>query len=99
MDEFDAEGGATNDKFLDLGVHLYRSVAQSLEHALQAQPYQIDVQIRPHLADIASQLRQLADSSSSYLKRPFPEFWNYGRAISNSLNDTVDRNSVGNNTT
>lgn len=89
MDEFDREDGATNNKFLNLGEHVYRSVARSIEHLLRTQPYDVDVRMRPQLADIILQLRQLADDSSQYLKRPFPEFWKRGRVISNSLKSTA----------
>lgn len=93
MDNFDAEGGATNNKFFDLGAHVYRSVARSIEHALQSQPYDIDVRIRQELVEGVGQLRRLAATgSTSYLRNPL-EFWNQGRACSNSLNSAAKRNS------
>lgn len=91
MDEFDGEGGATNNKFLNLGTHVYYSVARSLENALSTQPYNSDVRMRPQLFEIVLSLRRLADDSSSYVRRPFPDFWNEGRAISNKLSSTIKR--------
>ena len=94
MDDFDAEGGATNNRFFDLGSHVYRSAAQSIQHILDSQPYAIDIRVRPELAEAVSQLRRLAAvDSSSYLRNP-PEFWNEGRAISNKLNSAAERNST-----
>ncbi len=91
MDEFDREGGATNNKFLNLGAHVYYSVARSLENVLRTQPYNMDVRMRPQLTEIVQGLRRLADDSSSYVRRPFPDFWNEGRAISNKLSSTIKR--------
>lgn len=97
MDKFDAEGGATNNRFFDLGAHVYRSAAQSIDQVLQSQPYAIDLRLRPVLADAVSQLRRLAADSSSYLSQP-PQFWTGGRDISNRLNFAVKSNSAGKNT-
>jgi hypothetical protein len=94
MDNFDAEGGATNNRFFDLGVHAYRSIAKSIEDVLRSQPYDIDLRIRPELADSVAQLRRLAATDfSSYLKYPL-EFWTQGRIISNSVNSAVEGNSA-----
>lgn len=89
MDEFDADQGCTCNTFLDLGAHVYRSVARSLERTLRSQPYAIPVQSRPALQAIAARLRELGDAARSYLKRPFPEYWKTGREVSDELNAVV----------
>ena len=74
MDKFEAEGGATNNRFFALGAHVYRSLAQSIDRMLRSQPYSVDIRSRRELADGVSQLRRLvAADSSSYFKNP-PEF-------------------------
>lgn len=93
MDEFEAEGGATNNRFFGLGVHVLYSVARSLELALREQPYSIDVVVRQELIGSVSQLRQLAATSfESYSKNPLA-FWSTGRGISDEVSVAVERDS------
>jgi len=86
MDEFDRVNGATNDKFLDLGAHVYMSVARSIEHILLLKPYDVHFSVHAAFRDIASRLKNLSDSKS--IER-FSEFWEQGHKISDELNKLI----------
>jgi hypothetical protein len=85
MDVFDGISGATNDKYLDLGAHAYRSVARSLEMLLKRDPYSLPYSARTACANIVQELRDLAADSSNYNVKAFREFWRKGREISARL--------------
>lgn len=92
MDEFEAEGGATNNRFYGLGVHVYHSVARSIELVLREQPYSIDVVVRQELIGSISQLRQLAATDfRSYSPNPLA-FWTQGRKISKNISSAAESN-------
>ena len=88
MDEFEWIKGGTNDKFLDLGSHVYMSVAQSIEHALLLKPYDVPFEAHTLFKDISQRLKNL---SASRKVEQFSEFWEQGRKISNELNKIIQK--------
>ncbi len=83
MKEFDRVDGAGTDKFLELGVHVYRSLARSIEHAIVLKPFEIPHNIEALLQEIILRLETISESRAS---DKFSEFWEKGRKISDELN-------------
>lgn len=82
MDEFDKIDGATNDKFLDLGFHVFMSVARSIENQIISREHEI-----PHSAclkyqDIAIRLKDLVGSKSV---NQFSKSFEAGKRLSDEL--------------
>lgn len=94
MDNFDKEEGATNNKFLKLAEHTYRSIARAIDLQLHIQPSKIHFSFRRKLEQVVSDLRRLSDDIDLYVRRPFPDYWEKGREISNRLTDLAKRNDV-----
>ncbi|NQT12650.1 MAG: hypothetical protein HQ582_07875 [Planctomycetes bacterium] len=89
MDEFDAFDGGVPDKFLDLGAHVYTSVATCLDRALAYSTVKVSPENRMVLENLSTRLKQLAAASHDYLKKPFPQYWKDGRKISDDLSAHV----------
>jgi hypothetical protein len=85
MDEFDKIDGCTRDKFYNLGAHVYTSCASCLDRFLAFSAARIDDQNRVVIERMSSRLKQLAAATATYLKQPFPKYWNDGRQVSNDL--------------
>jgi len=94
MDGFDEYSGFTNDKYLNLGAHVYRSTARSLKLYLKESAYTLPVGIRPRVEQLVLDLDGLANESDSYTKRPFPEFWHRGRNMSNEIAELANQFSA-----
>lgn len=88
MDDFEQQDGAGNDKFLDLGVHVYMSVAQSIDYALVLNSDAVPRAFKPKFKKISSRLEKLSESKSI---DEFSKFWNEGRKISNDLNKLIQK--------
>lgn len=82
MKEFARLDGAGIDKFLDLGVHVYRSVARSIEHAIVLRPFDIPHSTQSVLKEIALKLKTVSNSRTS---DKFSEFWEEGHRICEEL--------------
>jgi hypothetical protein len=92
MDDFEKEGGATNNRFLKLGEHVYRSVARAIDIELHSRPQEIDFRVQPKLNEVSRQLRLLGTDLDQYLRGSAPEFWANGRLISNRLTELAKEN-------
>ncbi len=64
MNEFDKIDGGTNDKFLDLGFHVFMSVARSIESQIISREHEIPHSVCLKYQDIAIRLKDLAGSKS-----------------------------------
>jgi len=82
MKEFDQVDGACDEKFLDLGVHVYRSLARSIEHIIVLRPFEIPHSTQSSLQQIVLELKIISDSRSS---ERFSEFWEEGKRISKKI--------------
>jgi hypothetical protein len=85
MKEFAAIDGAGPDKFLDLGAHVYNSVAMCLDRFLAYSASGLDQANREVVRQISAKLKKLAASSDEYLKKGFPYYWDDGDKISDEL--------------
>ena len=82
MDEFDKIDGATNDKFLDLGFHVFMSAARSIENQIISREHEILYSTRSKYQDIAIKLKDLAGSKSA---DQFSKFFEAGKRLSDEL--------------
>ncbi|HCO96463.1 MAG TPA: hypothetical protein DIU00_21405 [Phycisphaerales bacterium] len=82
MDDFDKINGATDNKFLDLGYHVYMSVARAIENQIVSREHEIPYSTRLMYQDIAIRLNNLAKSKS--VDR-FSEFFEEGKRLSDEL--------------
>ncbi len=82
MDEFDKIDGATNDKFLDLGFHVFMSAARSIENQIISREHEILHSTRLKYQDIAIKLKGLAGSKSA---DQFSKFFEAGKRLSDEL--------------
>jgi len=89
MDRFGAIDGSTPDKFLDLGAHVYKSVALCLDRYLTFLAAEISAENRKVLENISARLKELAAATSDYRQQPFPKYWEDGREISDNLSAHV----------
>ena len=82
MDNFDKINGATDNKFLDLGYHVYMSVVRALENQIVSREHEIPHSTCLQYKDIAIKIKNLADYKS--LER-FSEFFEEGKRLSDEL--------------
>lgn len=87
MSEFEKIDGATNDRFLSLGFHVYMSAAKAIEHEVLLREYQIPYQTRLKYKAIAKELEDLANSRSI---ENFTSFFEKGVELSEKLNGMSD---------
>ena len=87
MNEFDRESAGEN-KYLDLGVHIYKSVAKSIDYVLIIKSHEIPNLFSSKFRKIISKLDNLVDSRDI---ENFSAFWEEGRNISNEMNKLVDK--------
>ena len=85
MDEFDAIDGATDNKFFELGAHVYSSVAMCLDKFLTFSAAGMSEENRAVIERISSRLKLLASQAPDYSKKPFLQYWVDGRAICEDL--------------
>ena len=89
MDQFDAIQGAGPEKYLALAAHVYRSAAHSLDRFLAFSAAGITLENRAVLESFSAKLKRLAAKHSEYTSKPFPQFFNEGRIISDDLSAHV----------
>jgi hypothetical protein len=89
MAEFNRIDGATRDKFLALGAHVYSSCAECLDRLLSRSGARMAPQDRDGIDRLIDRLRRLAKASGDYVKR-FPDFWRDGTAIGEELQTRAD---------
>ena len=82
MNKFDEIDGATNDKFLNLGIHVLMSVAMSIENQLVLSEREILHSTRLKYQDIVIKLKDLAKSKS---KDRFLDVFEGGKRLSDEL--------------
>lgn len=82
MDEFDEIDGASNDRFLALGFHVFMSVARSIENQIVLHEREILNSTRLGYQDIVIKLKDLAKSKSI---PQFSEFFEEGKRLSDEL--------------
>jgi len=82
MDTFQKINGATDNKFLDLGYHVYMSVARAIENQIVSREHEIPYSTRLKYQDIAIRLKNLAESKSF---DRFSEFFEEGKQLSDEL--------------
>jgi len=87
MDEFDAIQGTGPRKYLALGAEVYTAVADSIDRAIPHSGLKFDH--RAQLNDLSTRLKRLAADYKSFVDRPFPEYWQLGRRISDDLSTEV----------
>ena len=84
MDAFDAIDGGGPDKYLNLGAHVYFSVATCLDRYLAFSAAGMSGQNKSVLEKISTRLKLLAGSAAKYTSQ-FHQFWKDGREICDSL--------------
>lgn len=82
MNDFDKIDGATDNKFLDLGYHVYMSAVRAIERQIVSREHTITHSTRLLYQDIAIRLKNLAEAKS--LDR-FSEFFEEGKRLSDEL--------------
>lgn len=87
MDKFDHGDVIGKDKYMEMGVHVYRSVVQSLEDVLILRPDDASPTIKAKIQEVIVRLKSLADSKSL---DKWPEFWEGGRQASDELIKHLD---------
>ena len=89
MDEFDAIDGSGPNKYLDLGAHVFHSVAFCIDRFVRFSSAGIAEQDIAILERISNRLKVLGAASREKLSGGFPQYWKDGRQISNDLNAQV----------
>lgn len=85
MTTFRQINGATNDKFLNLGAHVYNSVAFCLDRFLTFHASTMKLQHKMVVSDISARLKHLAASHTDYHRIGFALFWTAGDDIAKNL--------------
>lgn len=88
MDDIEQQDGTNDNKFLDLGVHIYMSVADAIGYALVIDSSGVPYSLKSKFKKIISRLEKLSESKSI---EEFSKFWNEGRKISNDLNKLTQK--------
>ena len=82
MDKFNKIDGGTDNKFIDLGYHVYMSVVRAIENQIVSREHEILNSTRLKYQDIAIKLKNLAESKSV---NRFSEFFEEGKRLSGEL--------------
>jgi hypothetical protein len=78
------------DKYLALGAKVYDGAAAALDSFIAYSPGSVRPEDRVVVQTISARLKRLAATYEDYTKRPWPDFWNAGHAISRELSDHVE---------